>query len=184
MSDFLPPQMWRHEKNPFQIEHPTLHHADDKRHLSHTHIFYTIESNLFSQENPGLYWVVGGGLLGLILSSNFNFFQSCLEFVLKLFGDCFWTLKAHTSVQYRPKNNIDDHQYRDFSQKFGPRGMVILTIFDNFQDWKNHFLDFFKVGLELFKSCLGIVFDRKSRMFGCIFILKGRYMTSKIKSSG
>ena len=39
-------------------------------------------------------WVVGGR----IFWTNFDFFQSCLEVVLKLFGHCFWTQRAHTFV--------------------------------------------------------------------------------------
>ena len=30
-------------------------------------------------------------VVGRIFWSNFDFFQSCLEAVLKLFGHCFWT---------------------------------------------------------------------------------------------
>ena len=33
----------------------------------------------------------GGGGGGRIFWTNFDFFLSCLEVVLKLFGDCFWT---------------------------------------------------------------------------------------------
>ena len=45
-------------------------------------------------------------------------------------------------------------------------------------------MDFFKVVLELFRSCLGIIFGLKSATFRCIFSSKGRYMASKIKILG
>ena len=56
--------------------------------------------------------------------------------------------------------------------------------FDHFQGQKTRFLGFFKVGLELFRSCLSIVFGPKIPNFRCIFRSKGRYMTSKIKILG
>ena len=37
--------------------------------------------------------------------------------------------------------------------------------FDHFWGQKSHFLDFFKVDLELFRSCLGIVFGPKMPAF-------------------
>ena len=46
---------------------------------------------------------------------------------------------------------------------------------------KSNFLGLFKVVLELFRSCLGIVFGLKKPTFGCIFGSKGWYMTSKIE---
>ena len=90
--------------------------------------------------------MVGGRIFGSI----FDFFPSCLEVVLKLFGHCFWTQKARTCVYYRPKKKFDDNQNRDFLSNFDLRVMVLLTIFDHFQARKNHFLDLLKVGLELF----------------------------------
>ena len=56
--------------------------------------------------------------------------------------------------------------------------------FDDFGVQKSRFLDILKVGLELFRSCLGIIFGLKRRYFGCIFDSKGRYMTSKIENYG
>merc|ERR1712155_158459 len=53
--------------------------------------------------------------------------------------------------------------------------------FDHFGGKKSRFLEFLKVGLELFRSYLGIIFGLKSLTFRCIFSAKGRYMTSKIK---
>ena len=53
--------------------------------------------------------------------------------------------------------------------------------FGYFQGQKTCFLEFLKVGLEMFRSFLGIVFGLKSPNFRCIFSSKGRYVTSKIK---
>ena len=38
----------------------------------------------------------GGCDVRRIFFINFDFYQSCLEAVLKLFGHCFWTQQAHT----------------------------------------------------------------------------------------
>ena len=65
-----------------------------------------------------------------------------------------------------------------FEVKFGP------VYFEHFQGQITRFLGFFKVGLELFRSCLGIVFGLKRPTFKCIFSSKRRYMTSKIKILG
>ena len=43
------------------------------------------------------------------------------------------------------------------------------------------FFDFLKVVLELFRSCLGIIFGLKTPNFKCIFGSIGWYMTSNIK---
>ena len=53
--------------------------------------------------------------------------------------------------------------------------------FDYFGAQKSRFLDILKVGLEMFRSCFGIIFGLKRRTVRCIFCLKGQYMTSKIK---
>ena len=53
--------------------------------------------------------------------------------------------------------------------------------FDHFGGQKSRFLDFLKVVLEMFRSCLDIIFGLKSLTFKCIISSKGRYMTSKIK---
>ena len=45
--------------------------------------------------------------------------------------------------------------------------------FDHFGGQKNRFLDFLKVVLEMFRSCLGIIFGLKRRTFMCIFSSKG-----------
>ena len=56
--------------------------------------------------------------------------------------------------------------------------------FDHFGGQKSRFFDFLKVGLELFRRCLGIIFGLKSASFRRIFSSKGRYMASKIKILG
>ena len=56
--------------------------------------------------------------------------------------------------------------------------------FDHFQGQKTRFLGFLKVVLEMFRSCLGIIFGLKRLTFKCIFSSKGWYLTSKIKNFG
>ena len=51
--------------------------------------------------------------------------------------------------------------------------------FDNFQSQKSRFLNFFKLFLEAFRSCLSIVFGLKSANFGCIFGSKRWLLTPK-----
>jgi len=46
---------------------------------------------------------------------------------------------------------------------------------------KKVFLHFLKVGSELFRSCLDIIFDLKNPNYSRLLSSKGRYMTSKIK---
>ena len=53
-----------------------------------------------------------------------------------------------------------------------------------FSRLKNPFQGVLKIGLELFRSCLGIVSGLISPTFRRFFRLKGRYMTSKIKILG
>ena len=53
---------------------------------------------------------------------------------------------------------------------------------DHFGGQKSRFLDFLKVVLEMLRSWLGIIFGFKRLTFMCIFSLKGRYLTSKIKN--
>ena len=55
-----------------------------------------------------------------------------------------------------------------------PTLTVLRGHFDHFLGQKSHFLDFFKVVSELFRKCLGIVFDLKRPTFVCIFSSKGR----------
>ena len=56
--------------------------------------------------------------------------------------------------------------------------------FDHFWGQKSRFFDFLKGVLELFRSCLGIIFGLKKLIFRCIFTLKGWYMTTKIEIYG
>ena len=60
--------------------------------------------------------------------------------------------------------------------------MVILTIFDHFQGRKNHFLDYFKVDLELFRSYLGIILGLKRPTFSCFLAQKVDIWPLKSKS--
>ena len=53
--------------------------------------------------------------------------------------------------------------------------------FDHFGGQKSRLYDFLKVGLELFRRCLGIIFGLKSATFRRIFSSKGPIMASKIK---
>ena len=48
-----------------------------------------------------------------------------------------------------------------FSQKFAHFAGFKGVIFLDFGGRKSRFLDFYKVSLELFRKCLGIVFDVK-----------------------
>ena len=49
----------------------------------------------------------------------------------------------------------------------------LTSVFWQFWGRKSHIRDFLKVVLELFRKCLGIVFDLKRPTFGCIFSSKG-----------
>ena len=67
------------------------------------YLFYCFE--IFHPYEPWPLFSGGGGGGGggwwwteAYFGSNFDFFQSCLEVVLKLFGHCFWTQRAHTCV--------------------------------------------------------------------------------------
>ena len=68
---------------------------------------------------------------------------------------------------------------------------TLLTKLPSWYPWfghvggqKSRFLDFLKVVLGMFRSCLGIIFGLKRPTFKCIFSSKGRYMTSKIHILG
>ena len=56
--------------------------------------------------------------------------------------------------------------------------------FDHFQGQRTCFLEFLKVGLELYRSYLNIVFGLKMPTFRCIFSSTMRYTTSKNKILG
>ena len=62
--------------------------------------------------------------------------------------------------------------------------MFWVVIFGHFGGQKSRFLDFFKVVLELFRKCLGIVFGLKRPTFGGILSSKGWKMTQKIEIFG
>lgn len=53
--------------------------------------------------------------------------------------------------------------------------------FDNFLSKKGRFWDFFKVVLELFRECSGIVFLLKTPTVASIFSPKGRKLSLKLK---
>ena len=66
--------------------------------------------------------------------------------------------------------------------KFGPQSeRIILTIF---RVKKPFFWGFMEIGLELFRSCLGIISGLKMQSFRCVFNSKGRCMTFKTKLIG
>ena len=60
----------------------------------------------------------------------------------------------------------------------GTRGLTIFVA------KKVVFFDILEIGLELFRSCLGIVFGLKRPILMFVFNMKGPYMTSKIKFLG
>ena len=68
---------------------------------------------------------------------------------------------------------INDPENLIFYSKFGPLWTFERVILDNFGGQKSRILDFFKVVLELFRKCAGIVFGFKRPTLGCIFSLKG-----------
>ena len=85
-------------------------------------------------------------------------------------------LKPPFLVYFQLEMLIYDLKNRNLRAIFGPWEYH----FDHFQGQKTRFVDFLKVVLELFKSCLGIIFDLKSHNFRCIFSSKGIYVTSNI----
>ena len=126
-------------------------------------------------------WVVVGGGGGAYFLVKFWLFS-------KLFGSCFkivWALFLDSEGPYlrvvSTQILFGDHQNRHFWVKFWPFFQNWYPWFGHFGVQKSRFFDFLKVGLELFRSCLGIIFGLKSLTFRCIFSSKGWYMTSKIK---
>ena len=100
-------------------------------------------------------------------------------------------LKIHLKIELlRPKtmpfwttpNQLSKSPENDF---FGPqngqkdplKGPIFYQNgypwFDHFWGQKSRFLDFLKVGLELFRSCLGIVLGLKSLTFRCFLAWNG-----------
>ena len=107
----------------------------------------------------------------------FNFFKVGLE----LFRGCFDIVFGHKSFIF---SSIFSFKCRYLTSKikiFGQNLALWEGHFDHFGGKKTRFLGFFKVGLELFRSCLGIIFELKMHNFSFIFRSKGRHMTSKIK---
>ena len=67
----------------------------------------------------------------------------------------------------------------------GSKNLVLCEAhFDIFSGQKSRFLDFWEIVLELFGSCLGIIFDRLRSNFWYIFDSIGWYMDSKIEILG
>ena len=124
----------------------------------------------------GLFWSFSGQK-----KSFSELFQCCFGDVQKLFEHSFWPKKWQFCLYIRLERLIFDLQKLEILRKilFFLKGQ-----FDHFQGQKRCFFDFLKVVLELFSSCLGIVFGFKRSPFGCIFGSKGWYMTSKITNFG
>ena len=74
------------------------------------------------------------------------------------------TSKKSRKRLFRPKK-------WDLQSKFCPLWRFWGVIFGHFRGRKSRFLDFFQVVLELFRKCLGIVFDLKRPTFGGILTL-------------
>ena len=68
---------------------------------------------------------------------------------------------------------INDPENRNIESKFGLFWRFLVVIFGNFWGGKSRFLDFFKVVLELFMKCLGIIFELKRPTFWGIFSSQG-----------
>ena len=81
--------------------------------------------------------------------------------------------RASFWVYFLLQKSINDPKNQDFRSKFCPLWQFWGVIFDNFGGRKSRYLDFFKVVLELFRKCLGIVFGFVGPTFGCIFTFKG-----------
>ena len=97
---------------------------------------------------------------------------------LKVILELFW---SYLGIIFGLKKRI---LYVVKLSKFKPLFALWKGHFDHFQCQKTRFLGFLKVVLEMFRSCLGIIFRLKRLTFGCIFSSKCRYMTSKIKIFG
>ena len=80
-----------------------------------------------------------------------------------MFGLRFWPQRANFWVYFEVQRSINN------LQRFCVKNLLILAelrvIFDHFGGQKSRFLDFFKVVLELFRKCLGIVFGLKRPTF-------------------
>jgi len=98
-------------------------------------------------------------------------FRSCLGIIFGLKRRTFVCIFSSKSWYLTSKMKI-----------FGQKLALWEGHFDHFGGRKSRFLDFLKVVLEMFRSCLGIIFGLKRLTFGCIFSSKGRYLTSQIKN--
>ena len=104
-----------------------------------------------------------------------------MKVVLKLFRSClgviFGIKMPAFSCIFSSKGRYLTSKIKILDQNLTLRG----GHFDHFQGQKSRFLGFLKVVLEMFRSCLGIIFGLKRPTFMCLFSSKGRYLTSKIK---
>ena len=80
--------------------------------------------------------------------------------------------KYENNAQTLPKQLQNNLENWDFGSKFCSFWPIWGVVFDHFGGQKSRFLDFFKVVLELFKKCLGIVFVLKRPTFGFIYTSK------------
>ena len=101
-------------------------------------------------------------------------FRTCFGVVQEVFGHCFWPWKAYFWGYFQLERLLNDPENQNFLSKICSFWHFWGVIFDHFGGRKSRFLDFFKVVLELFRKCLGIVFDLKRPTFGGIFSSKGR----------
>ena len=99
--------------------------------------------------------------------------RSCFAGVWEAFGHCFWPWKAYFWGYFQLERLLNDPENQNFLSKICSFWHFWGAIFDQFGGRKSRFLDFFKVVLELFRKCLGIVFDLKRPTFECIFSSKG-----------
>ena len=91
-----------------------------------------------------------------------------------------WSLKNNEPREHWNRFQINKSKKKKINFRYWPNPQVKLG-FGDFGSTKSRFLDFLKVVLEMFRSCLGVIFGLKMPTFSCIFSSKGRYMTSKIK---
>ena len=91
-----------------------------------------------------------------------------------MFRHSFRSYKVHVWVYFQLPRSINDLENIDFQSKFDSLLTSETVVFGHFGARKSRILDFFEVVLELFRKCLGIVFDLKRPTFGCIFSSKGR----------
>ena len=98
-------------------------------------------------------------------------FMSSMNFFLELFRSCLgiiFGLKGSILGVFYMTSKIEN---------FSPNLALWEGHFDDFQGQKIRFMSFLKVGLELFRSCLGISFCLKGLLSGS----KGRYWPLKPK---